>query len=80
MMSMLVRKLQKKNKSLVTSISLNIDLVLVCVFVFLPGVADRNELTSLVVVHVPLWKNLFDLVIAHFTQVTLLNPQSIECR
>lgn len=37
---------------------LNTELFLECVFVLLPGVEDRSEFTSAVVIHVPLWENM----------------------
>lgn len=55
--------------------------MLECVFVLLPGVADRSEFTSAVAVPIPLRKSalamcaLLVLVIEHPTHVTL-NPQS----
>lgn len=59
---MLARQFQQ-DKSLVTSaflffFFLNTELFLECVFVLLPGVEDRSEFTSAVVIHVPLWENM----------------------
>ena len=53
-------------------------------FMLLSGVVDRAEFVSAVVIHVYLWKTCFChmqliLVIGQFTQVTLLNPRSINC-
>lgn len=54
-------KLQE-NKSLATSISSkNTALFLECASVLLPGVAERSAFASAVAIHVPLWKNKFDL-------------------
>lgn len=50
---------------------------------FLPSIADRSELTLAVAINLGLWKNMFLQwvtcpEIVHFTQVTLLNSQSIN--
>jgi hypothetical protein len=51
---------RKKDKSLVTSLSSrNTELYLECVFMLIPGAADRSELTAAVVIHMPLLKNIF---------------------
>lgn len=61
------------------------------IFVPLPGVVIEMGLLQIIhydwlllFIYVPLWKNMFShvwliLVIVHFTQVTLLNSQSIKC-
>ena len=72
----------------------NTELFVGCIFVLLPGVAYRNQFTSdhslqLAVVFMPLWKTWFfpmqpayhvwfALVIVHSTQLTSLNPWSIN--
>lgn len=48
------------------------------VFVLLPGVEDRSELTS-AVIHVPLGKLVPCPLIEQLTPVTPLNLQSINC-
>lgn len=54
-------KLQE-NKSLATSISSkNTALFLECASVFLQGASERSVFASAVAIHVPLWKNKFDL-------------------
>lgn len=68
---------RKEDKNLGTSVFSNHRIVLECVFRLLPGVVSMNELTSAVVTHRPLWKNIFFyvwlvLVIIYFTQVILL--------
>lgn len=87
-LSVLVRK---QDKCLVTQCLQSTELFLECVFALLPAVVDKTELTSnyslqpaVIMYFMPLWKNMFChmrlvLVIVHFTQVTLLNPQSINC-
>lgn len=78
---MLVRQLQQ-DKSLVTSPPLfffNTELFLGCVFVLLPGAEDRSELTSAVVIHVPLGKLVPCPLIEQLTPVTPLTLQSINC-
>lgn len=76
---------RKHDKSLGISVSPNSEFLLECVSRLLPGVADRSEFTSAVVTHVPLWNHMFlchvqlVLVTVNFTQVTLLNHQSINC-
>lgn len=49
----------------------------------LPGVVSKSEFTSAVDMHIPLWESMpcprrLVLMIVHFTQVTPLNPQSIN--
>lgn len=60
----------------------NTDLLLVCVLVLLPGVADRSEFTSAVVIYLPLEKTWFLPCVACpcdcIYSVTLLNPPSIN--
>lgn len=77
---MLVRQLQQ-DKSLVTSAP-PFFLTQSCswgVFVLLPGAEDRSELTSAVVIHVPLGKLVPCPLIEQLTPVTPLTLQSINC-
>lgn len=81
------RKLQD-SKTRSCDLSFFTDLFLEYVFTTLPGIVDRNECTldySLqltIVVYAPLWKHGFATwlasVIAHLTQLTLLNLLSIN--
>ena len=51
----------------------------------LPGIANRSELTLAVVVHISILEThvlvhvQLVLVIVHFTQLTSLNPKSVNC-
>jgi hypothetical protein len=62
-----VRKLQVQDKSPVVSAPSQHGVFLECVFVFFPGVGDRSEFTSTVVIKIPLWKkkkNMFLSLVA----------------
>lgn len=73
-----MRQLQQESCDLSLFFFFNEELFLECVFVLLPGVEDRSEFTSAVVIDVPLGKHVACPVIELLTPVTLFNLQSIN--
>lgn len=72
----------EKTRVLLPQFLQNKELFMKYAFMLLPGVVDRSEFTSAVVIHLPPWRNMFWPHVAcpcdwHFIQVTLFSPQSI---